>query len=737
MKLSKILTLLLCVILTFTALCVGTFAYESYDTYTYDIDGEVLQSPVAYSASNSYDAIAMGLGTGKFGSKTLKGASDIMTDDEGNIYIADAGENDSDPGRILLLDYSYHVTAAISEYVDEYNRPQKLKKPKGLFITNAATSSNGEKELFICDSGNSKVVVFRYDEATASFVYHHTLEKPETALLTETEFVPESIAVDKYGKIFIISPACGEGIIAVSYEGEFTGFIGSQKVGGTAWERIVRRFQTKEQILATAKKVTVAYTNITVDSDGFIYVVTGNLDESKQRTNIETKEADNSPVKKLNTAGSEIMKRNGFFDPGGEVVLSSMQKVSSIKDIAIGREGTWSILDWQHSRIFTYDSNGNLLFAFGDSGDQLGNGEGVVALTYQRTVDSETGEETYVMLLLDKATNGNKIIPYTPSAYCDKIMDALSQQNQHIYSGAQDYWQQVLTLNNNFDLAYIGIGKALYSQGKYEEAMKYLAKAYETEYYALAFSKQQSSVLGKWLLVVVVLIVAIVVLIAKFMGWAKKKNKATSLKRGQKTYGEELLYVFHTMFHPFDGFWDLKHEKRGSVRAALTLLGVTGIALFYNSIGKAYLFNPRGTFSNILTVVGGLVAIVMLWVTANWCLTCLFEGEGSYKDIFVTTCYAIAPMAFILIVSTILTNFMTDTSVVNLVMGIGYVWCGFLLFFGMLTIHDYPLGKNLLITVCTIVAMIVILFVLFLFVTLLGKMGTFVYSLVSEIGDRL
>ncbi len=736
MKTSKILTLLLCVLLTFASLSVGAFAYESYDTYTYSIDGEVLESPVAYSAANSYDSISMGLGSGKYGATSLKGASDIMTDDEGNIYIADAGETDADYGRILILDYSFHVTAAISEYKDEYDRDQKLKKPKGLFITNADTSANGEKELFICDSGNQQIVVFRFDKESNSFEYHHTLKRPKTALLTETMFVPESIAVDKYGKIFVISPACGEGIIAMSSDGDFTGFIGSQKVGGSAWERILRKFQTKEQIKANAKKVTVAYTNITVDPDGFIYVVSGNIDESKQRSNIETKSAENSPVKKLNTAGAEIMKRNGFFDPGGEVVQSSMQKVSAIKDIAIGREGTWSILDWQHSRIFTYDSNGNLLFAFGDSGDQLGNGENVVAITYQRTVDDK-GQESYVLLLLDKATNGNKIIPYTPSDYCEKIIDALAQQNRHEYSNAQDYWQEVLTFNNNFDLAYIGIGKALYSQGKYENAMEYLAKAYETEYYALAFSKQQSSVLGKWLLVVVILVVALVVLIAKFMGWAKKKNKAVSLKRGAKTYGEEVLYVFHTMFHPFDGFWDLKHEKRGSVRAALTLLGVTGVALFYNSIGQAYLFNPRGTSSSILSVFGGLIVIVMLWVTANWCLTCLFEGEGSYKDIFVTTCYAIAPMSFILIVSTILTNFMTDAGVVNLLMGIGYVWCGILLFFGMLTIHDYPLGKNLLITVCTIVAMIVILFVLFLFVTLLSKMGVFVYSLFSEIGDRL
>ena len=48
--------------------------------------------------------------------------------------------------------------------------------------------------------------------------------------------------------------------------------------------------------------------------------------------------------------------------------------------------------------------------------------------------------------------------------------------------------------------------------------------------------------------------IVIVVLIVKFLGWAKKKNNAASLKVGRKKYWEELIYAFHLVFHPFDGF---------------------------------------------------------------------------------------------------------------------------------------------------------------------------------------
>ena len=111
--------------------------------------------------------------------------------------------------------------------------------------------------------------------------------------------------------------------------------------------------------------------------------------------------------------------------------------------------------------------------------------------------------------------------------------------------------------------------------------MTMLASAYETDYYSKAFSEVRKGIISVWMIPLIVGVIALLVLFFKFLGYAKKKNKATSLKVGRKTYGEEMLYICHLVFHPFDGFWDLKHERRGSVRAASTILGVTIIAFFY------------------------------------------------------------------------------------------------------------------------------------------------------------
>ena len=73
---------------------------------------------------------------------------------------------------------------------------------------------------------------------------------------------------------------------------------------------------------------------------------------------------------------------------------------------------------------------------------------------------------------------------------------------------------------------------------------------------------------------------------------------------------------------------------------------------------------------------------------------------------------------------------------VSMLVTIGYVWVGILLFFGMLVTHDYTLKKNILITVCTILAMVIIMFVVILFSSLVLKMVTFVSAIIQEIANR-
>ena len=163
------------------------------------------------------------------------------------------------------------------------------------------------------------------------------------------------------------------------------------------------------------------------------------------------------------------------------------------------------------------------------------------------------------------------------------------------------------------------------------------------------------------------------------------------------------------------------------------------VSFFYQSVGTGFIMNPQAEVSTIFTQIISVGVPVILWIISNWCLTTLFDGEGSFRDITIAVGYALVPMPLFLILSTLLSNIITmeEATMITLLGAIGYVWCAMLLFFGLMVTHGYSMGKNLLIVICTIVGMAVIIFMALLFSGLIGKMVSFVSSIITEIAYRL
>lgn len=720
-------------------------ASAPYQTYTYSISGTALNSPDAYTPAKSVDSAYMGLTDTatmklqypnatdeelKTKAVAISNPSDIEVDDANNVYIADTDNN-----RIVVLDRYYKLKFIIDTFVNEQGVADKLSSPQGVFITSDRTVGGKVQpgRIFVCDTNSNRIVTFDRD---GNFL--RIIPQPESELFDEgAVYKPVALAVDQYDRLYVVSSTTYQGIIVMTDEGEFTGFIGAQKASISAWQRIWRKFQTDEQRAASQTIVSTEFNNIALVNGEFIYVTTSSIKENTVLGAIrsKSKSGDYAPVKMLNAAGSEIMSRNGFFPPSGEIdtakwqVSDTIYGASTVVDVAAGPEHTWSIVDQKRSKVFTYDEEGNLLFAFGDTGRQLGNisSKGLAGVVYQ-------GDS---MLLLDKTAKSFTV--YQRTEYGDILINALHNQNERQYDRAIDDWTEILKRNSNFDAAYIGIGNALYQGGQHKEAISYFKSAYDTSHYSSAYQELRKEWISKFILLIPVFVVAICLAWTKFMKFAKRVNKRVATSGKKPTYGQELLYAFHVIFHPFDGFWDLKHEKRGSVRAGATILGITILTFYYNAIGKGYIVNPQGQYSSILAVVLSVCVPLALWIVANWCLTTLFDGEGSFKDIFVASTYSLLPLVLIMIPVTIASNFVisTEADILNLFTTIAYIWVGILLFFGIMVTHDYSMGKNIITTLGTILGMVCIMFIAILFSTLLGKLVSFVTNIVTEIQFRM
>ncbi len=707
-KFIKIFIVALCLI---TVLSLPVSAATPYQTHTYAARTKnILNSPDAYTPVRAVDAAYMGL---KFTDNTT--LEDLFVDVDGNVYLVDSGDD-----KVYVLDRYYKLLFTISNFVNEYSVPDEFSDPKGVFAN--------EDTIYVCDTSANRLVLFdrKASIEAGEAVFDRVITRPTSKLFGEDSiYRPIACVVDNYGRIYVVSDSTYQGVIVMTQQGQFTGFIGAQKVSVNPIQYFMRRFMTKEQLKTIESNVSTEFNNISIDSEGFIYATTSSIAKADQYKSISSSSGAYSPVKMINTAGKEVMKRTGFYSPVGEIVKSSSQ-VSRIVDVAIGPEGTWSLIDEDRSKCYTYDSAGNLLFAFGDSGSQLGNLKNVKAIDYQGDT----------LLILDSTSKS--FTSYNRTEYGNLLIEALRNTNERQYDKAVDYWKDILQRNSNFDAAYIGIGQSLYREGKYEEAMKSYMSAYDTANYSEAYREIRTQFIAKYILLIPVGVIAIVLLWSLFSKYYTKVNKAAQLKVGKKTYKEELLYAMHLIFHPFDGYWDLKHEKRGSVRAAVTIDVAVILVFFYNSVGTGYIMNPYGTYSTIVSVAISILVPLFLAVTANWCLTTLFDGEGSFKDIFVCISYALVPLLFTMIIGTILSNvaLANETNMIELLMNFGWIWAAILVFFGLMVTHDYSIVKNIIMVLCTILGMVVIMFVGVLFSTLIQKMISFVSNIIVEISYR-
>ena len=708
-KFISVLALFFALLIVFA---IPVSAASAYQTYTYNISGTSIHSPAAYTPVQSVDSNYMGLKT------AIDDPRDMVVDKEYNVYIADAKNN-----RIVCLDRYYKVKFTIETFTNEHGVPDELTAPSGVFVTN--------DRIFVCDTDANRIVTFDRDGKYISII-----PEPESELFEEgSVYKPVAIAVDQYDRLYVVSSTTYQGIIVMTDKGEFTGFIGAQKVTISAWDIIWRRFQTEDQRELTTAYVSTEFNNISINDEGFIYVTTSSIDENKQQSAIrsKSKSGDYAPVKMLNANGDEIMRRNGFYPPSGEVDIStsstdgSIRGASKIIDVAIGPEKTWSIIDEKRNKVFTYDFDGNLLWAFGDSGTQLGNLSSIEAIAYQGDT----------LLILDK-TNDN-ITVYKRTEYGNVVISALANENNRNYDLAIDDWMEILKRNSNFDTAYIGIGDSLYRSGEYEESLEYFKAAYDTAGYSNSYKEIRKEWISKWILTIPLGIVIIVFLFSKFNNYATKVNKRAATAGGKRTFKEELLYGFYVILHPFDGFWDLKHEKRGSVRAALVFIVITVLTFFYEAIGAGYVINPQGSFTTVWAQAISVLVPFLLFAVANWCLTTLFEGEGSFKDIIVAMSYSLLPLPILIIPATIMSNVVISNEVklLNLLTSAAFIWVGILLFFGTQVTHDYSLGKNMLTIFGTLIGMIFIMFIGILFTTLLGKIVSLISNIVIEITYRL
>ena len=205
-------------------------------------------------------------------------------------------------------------------------------------------------------------------------------------------------------------------------------------------------------------------------------------------------------------------------------------------------------------------------------------------------------------------------------------------------------------------------------------------------------------------------------------------------------YRQSLRYALYVITHPFDGFWDLIHEKKGSIAAANTFLILFLLIRVLKLIATNFQFiSAPIQHINVFEEMGSLLLPFIVLCVANWAMTTLFEGKGRFKDIYMGMCYALVPYILIQLPMILVSNMLTyeEGSFYSVLLAFSVIWCAFLVFVGLMEIHDYGPGKTFIFLIVTVVGACVILFLMLVFFSLLSDAVAFFVSFYREIVFRL
>ena len=313
----------------------------------------------------------------------------------------------------------------------------------------------------------------------------------------EMRFLPSKVSIDTAGRVYCVAVNVNKGLIKYEADGTFSGFIGATPVTYSFSDYVWKKLATKEQRAQMVNFVPTEYDNLYMDREGFIYVCTTHVVEEE----LDTGAAD--PIRRLNMMGSDILIRNGNWEIIGDIHWGDgggYSGSSLITDITSFENDAYVGLDKTRGRLFGYDDQGRLLFAFGGNGHEEG---------YFR-LPSAIDHMGYDLLVLDQLDCSLTI--FTPTEYGNMIYQAMDLFQDGEYEASGETWQKVIDLNGNYDLAYIGIGRALLRQEEYHEAMDYFKLKWDDDNYSKAFKQYRKEWVEENIVAIVAVLIVVIVL---------------------------------------------------------------------------------------------------------------------------------------------------------------------------------------------------------------------------------
>lgn len=604
------------------------------------------------------------------------------------VYVADGGNS-----RVVAYDMQ-------SKETREY-KAEGMITPTGLYVD--------AQYIYVADYDAKLVFVLDHEGNTV-----FTLGKPESALFgAKTGYTPRKVTVDFKGNIYVVSEGTYQGLIQFDKSGEFLGFYGSNKSKITFTELLQDLFFTDEQKAALFNRIPNTMYNATTDkSSGILFSIT-QLDPM-------------NTIKKHNLAGTNILSNAG-----------QLVDEKNFVDIAVAENGDIYTVT-ETGLIYEYAPDGSLLSSFGGrSVSNERNGQFTVAVA----VDVDADNNVYV---LDKERGFFQV--FYPTDFTVSTHAALASLEGGDYEKSKALWQDLLKINGLSLVAHQEIANAYFQLGDYDQAVAHYRIANSRTGYSEAFWEIRNNWLIQYLPVALIVLAACAAALITVRALDRRRKVLAPARQAYRRFAQkhrwydDIRYMKTVVRHPIDAFYYLKKGTHGSVLSATVMIALAYLVFVISTIFPGFTFSSVSSKDASLLTFSLLFLVPLgLFIVGNYMVSSINSGEGSLKNVYIMTGYALAPYILFTPVSFVLTYVLTlnEGFLITLIQLLTIGYTAVTLYLGIKETHNYRIPetiKNILLTLFFLVMAIVVFAILYL---LWGQLYEFFVGIGNEVKYRV
>lgn len=201
-----------------------------------------------------------------------------------------------------------------------------------------------------------------------------------------------------------------------------------------------------------------------------------------------------------------------------------------------------------------------------------------------------------------------------------------------------------------------------------------------------------------------------------------------------------LEWLKYAVMHPFEGFEDMRWKKAGSLKIAFSIV----FLLFISQIAEERLYGfqfyiPYDKIFNIVPFIMKSFVIFAAWTIGNRAVCTFLDGEGTLRNICIYSAYALIPYIAQSFINTLLSHILIRDEFVFMeaIRITGVCWTIMLLFSAVKAVHQYSFKQTIFAVIFTVAAMLIMLFLLVLFMSLIQQIYLFISTVYMEISYRL